>query len=185
MSTSRTRPAGWGIVQLDLIGTAVFAVSAIWSAIVFDGVARVQGVAVALALFAVGIFAFLWGYWTAVQRSRTDELSVAELYFLTGQATPRQVKVPMNLALAAQCVVGLATALARPNTDGRAGSTLAFGVLVPMLGLGLNGLWAARHGRFGPRRRRADDQDDDLHDDPGDDPPDANGAVPPGAGPIG
>lgn len=181
MTGGGQRPPGWGIVQLDLAGTAVFAASAIWSAVVFDGAARVQGVAVALGLFAVGIFAFLWGYWTAVQRSRTDELSVAELYFLTGHATPRQVKVPMNLALAAQCVVGLATALARPSTDGRPGSTLAFGVLVPMFGLGLNGLWAARHGRFGPRRRRVDEPAPDA----GDDTPDADDAVPPGAGPIG
>lgn len=181
MSGHEARPPGWRLVRLDLVGTAVFAASATWAAVVFDGVAQVQGVAVALGLFGIGIVAFLWGYWTAVQRSRTDELSVAELYFLTGEATPRTVKVPMNLALAAQCVVGLATALARPNTDGRPGSTLAFGVLVPMFGLGLNGLWAARHGRFGPRRRRADHGADDSTAgaaDP-DDP------VPPGAGPIG
>jgi hypothetical protein len=28
---------------------------------------------------------------------------------------------------------------------------MAFAVLVPMFGLGLNGLWASRHGAFGPR----------------------------------
>jgi len=58
--------------------------------------------------------------------------------------------------LGAQIVTALATALARSNTDGQAGSTLAFGVLVPMLGIGLNGLASARHGVFGPRRRRDD-----------------------------
>jgi hypothetical protein len=47
--------------------------------------------------------------------------------------------------LAAQVVVAVATAAARPFT------TLAFGVLVPVFGVGLNGLWAARHGRFPPR----------------------------------
>jgi hypothetical protein len=31
------------------------------------------------------------------------------------------------------------------------GSTLAFGVLVPLLGLGLNGLWASKYGTFGKR----------------------------------
>ena len=30
-------------------------------------------------------------------------------------------------------------------------NALAFGVLVPMFGIGANGLWAARHGRYGPR----------------------------------
>jgi hypothetical protein len=30
-------------------------------------------------------------------------------------------------------------------------NTLAFGILVPMFGIGLNGLWAVRFGRFSPR----------------------------------
>jgi hypothetical protein len=157
MADPAPRPAGWRIVQVDLVGTAVFTVSAVWAALVFDGFALVQGVAVSLGLFAVGVFVFLWGYWTAVQRSRTEEISVAELYFLVGGPTPRSVKVPMLLVLAVQSIVALATALARPETDGRPGSTLAFGVLVPMFGLGLNGLWVARHGAFGPRRRRDPD----------------------------
>lgn len=143
---------GAAIVQANLIGTAVFTVSAIVAAVVFDGFARVQGVVVALSLFAIGTFAFLWGYWSAVQRSRTEEMAVSELYFLLGPAIPPSVRRWMNGALLVQTVVSLATALARPTTDGRAGSTLAFGVLVPMLGLGLNGLWAAKYGAFGPRR---------------------------------
>lgn len=143
---------GAAIVQANLIGTAVFTVSATVAAVVFDGFARVQGVVVALALFAIGTFTFLWGYWTAVQRSRTEEMAVSELYFLLGPAIPSSVRRWMNGALIVQTVVSLVTALARPTTDGRAGSTLAFGVLVPMLGLGLNGLWAAKYGAFGPRR---------------------------------
>jgi hypothetical protein len=47
----------------------------------------------------------------------------------------------------------LATTLARPNgPDGSPGSSLAVGFLVTMFGLGLNGLWAAYHGRFAPRQ---------------------------------
>jgi hypothetical protein len=30
-------------------------------------------------------------------------------------------------------------------------NALAFGILVPMFGIGLNGILAVRHGRFGPR----------------------------------
>lgn len=145
---------GAGLVRLDLVGTVVFAVSATVAAVVFDGFAQVQGVVVAVGLFAIGIFVFLWGYWTAVQRSRTEEMAVVELYFLMGAAIPRTIKVWMNGALIAQTVVAVATALARSSTNGKAGSTLAFGVLVPMFGLGLNGLWAAQHGAFGPRRRK-------------------------------
>lgn len=152
------------IVRLDVIGTVLFTVSAVLAAVVFDGPAKVQGVVVDLALFAIGVAAFLWGYWVAVQRSRQDELSVAELYFLLGAAIPRDVKRTMNLCLLVQTVVAVATAMTRLTTPSdtassgsSAGSTLAFGVLVPMFGLGLNGLWAAVHGNFGPRRKRSDD----------------------------
>jgi hypothetical protein len=144
----------------------LFTVSAILAAVVFDGPAKVQGVVVDLALFAIGVAAFLWGYWVAVQRSRQDELSVAELYFLLGAAIPRDVKRTMNLCLLVQTVVAVATAMTRLTTPSdtassgsSAGSTLAFGVLVPMFGLGLNGLWAAVHGNFGPRRKRSDDDE--------------------------
>ena len=104
-------------------------------------------------MFAIGVFAFLWGYWTAVQRSRTDDIAVAQLYFLAGGSTPRRVKRVMNSALAIQVVTCLATAIARSTTDGKSGSTLAFGILVPMFGLGLNGLWCAGHGSFAARVR--------------------------------
>ena len=154
------------IVRLDVIGTVLFTVSAVLAAVVFDGPAKVQGVVVDLALFAIGVAAFLWGYWVAVQRSRQDELSVAELYFLLGAAIPRDVKRSMNLCLLVQTVVAVATAMTRLTTPSdtassgsSAGSTLAFGVLVPMFGLGLNGLWAAVHGNFGPRRKRSDDDE--------------------------
>ena len=58
----------------------------------------------------------------------------------------------MNGALGVQVVVAIATAISRTTTDGRTGSTLAFGVLAPMMGLGLNGLWGATHGTFAPRQ---------------------------------
>jgi hypothetical protein len=140
-----------GIVRLNVIGTAVFVVSSVVAAVVFNNPTRVAGVVVALALFAVGIFAFLWSYWTAVQRSRTDNIAVAQLYFLSGGTAPKSVQRTMNYALMVQVVCSLATALSRSTTDGRAGSTLAFGILVPMFGLGLNGLWCATYGTFEPR----------------------------------
>jgi len=139
------------IVKLNLIATAVFTVSAVAGAVIFTTPWRVQGVVVSLALFSAGVCVFLWGYWSAVQRSRVDQIAVAQVYFLTHGVVPRSQRFAMWLALAVQCIVSLATALARPNTDGKPGSTLAFGILVPMLGLGLNGLLAARHGRFTPR----------------------------------
>lgn len=142
---------GAAIVKLNVVATAVFTVSAVLAAVVFTSPWRVQGVVVSLALFAVGVWVFLWGYWTAVQRSRVDQIAVAQIYFLTHRVVPTAQRRLMWAALAVQCVVSLVTALARPSTDGQPGSTLAFGILVPMLGLGLNGLLAARYGQFVPR----------------------------------
>lgn len=139
------------IVSFNIGATVVFSLVAIVSAIVFDDLFRVVIVVVSLSLFAVGVATFLLGFFAAVQLSREREISVTQLFFLTGSVAERAVKIPMSVCLAVQTTVGIAAAIARPSTDGKAGSVLAFGVLVPMLGLGLNGLWSSRHGVFAER----------------------------------
>lgn len=146
-----TTTQGRTIVGTNVALTSVFVVSAVVSAAIFDQPWKAIAVAVALMCFAVGVVAFLWGYFAAVQRSRTDEIAVAALYFLVDSVAPQATARLMNSLLAVQVTVALATAIVRGSTDGEPGSTLAFGILVPMLGLGLNGLWGARHGMFGPR----------------------------------
>jgi hypothetical protein len=147
---------GTVVVNADLLGTAIFAITAAYAAISFSTVAQWVGAITALALFAVGVFSFLWAYWNAVQRSRHEEISVTQLYLLAGPPTPSWVKRRMWLALLAQVAVAVVTTLARPDgPDGNPGSSLALGFLVPMFGIGLNGLWAAFHGRFPPRERKA------------------------------
>ena len=150
---------GVGIIRLNAIGTVLFIGSAAIASIVFDGIAKTQGVVVSLALFGSGVVFFLWGYWRAVQRSRHDSMSVTELYFLVGPHVDRRVSRVMNSLLVIQVVVAVAAALVRSSTpaaDGTStpGSTLAFSVLAPVFGLSLNGLWASVHGRF-PARARA------------------------------
>jgi ABC-type enterobactin transport system permease subunit len=137
--------------RINIFLTFVFLVVTVVAAVVFTPTTRAIGVFVDLVLFGVGVAAFIWGYFSAVQRSRVDEISVASLYFLSGQVANKQVQKIMNGCLIAQLVIGLAGAIARSSTDGKAGSTLAFGVLVPLLGLGLNGLWASQFGTFTPR----------------------------------
>lgn len=140
------------IVQVNLALTAVFAVTATLAAIVFSTTWQWIGAITAMTLFTIGVFAFLWSYWNAVQRSRTDEIAVTQLYLLMGDAIPSTVKRVMNLTLATQFAIALATTLARPDgPDGNPGSSLAVGFLVPMLGFGLNGLWAVHHGNFAAR----------------------------------
>jgi hypothetical protein len=141
---------GRGIIRASWIGTATYTVSAVAAAI-FLGSIRSVAVAVALTLFALGCVTFLWGYWIAVQRSRTDEIGIGGLFFLAGKATaPARVKWLLHGSLATQVAVGLVTASLRPFT------TLAFGLLVPIYGLGCIGLWGARYGRFGRRIRSVD-----------------------------
>lgn len=145
MTSSPSPPT---IVRASWIGTAVFSASAI--AAVATRTARIPAVAVAAALFAAGIGVFFWAYAIAVGRSRTDAIGIGGLFFLAGKDTAPEPAHKRSLlaSLAVQTVVALATAGARPFT------TLAFGVLVPLYGLALTGLYGARHGRFGPRPTR-------------------------------
>jgi hypothetical protein len=152
MDGAASTSVGDGIVRANVAATALFGVTAVYAAVVFSTTAQWIGAITAIALFAVGVFTFLWAYWTAVQRSRTDEISVAQLYLLLGPPTPPRVRRVMLLSLFAQVVIAVATTLARPDgPDGNPGSSLAVGFLVPMLGFGLNGLWCSVHGDFQPR----------------------------------
>lgn len=140
------------IVRADVVGTVVFAVTAAYAAIVFSTAAQWIGAVTAMTLFAIGVFAFLWSFWNAVQRSRAEEISVTQVYLLVGSPTPSRVRRVMLTMLLVQTVVALVTAFARANDeDGSPGTSLAVGILVPMFGMGLNGLWAAFHGNFPPR----------------------------------
>lgn len=141
---------GRSIVRADVVGTAVFAVS-VAAALATDAWTA-GSIVVALVLFAIGVFGFIWAYFSAVERSRTDEIGVANLFLLTGPTAPAPVKRTMSVALAVQVTVGLAGAVVGFSGLGADElNPLAFGILVPMFGMGLNGLWASRHGSFGPR----------------------------------
>jgi hypothetical protein len=154
------RRAGDVIVLTDVVGTLAFSVTAITAAVVFSTPAQWVGAITAMALFAVGVFTFLWSFWNAVQRSREEQIGVMQMYLLLGEPTPARVRRIMLAMLAIQSTVALATAFARSESeDGSPGTSLAVGILVPMFGLGLNGLWCAFHGVFPPR------PDLDVHDD--------------------
>ena len=139
------------IVKMNAALTAIFVIVSVLAVAVFNSPLRKLVAIVDLMLFAVGVATFIWGYFSAVQRSRSDEISVAGLFLLIDGVASKSVMRIMNSALAVQVVVGLGGALVRRSTNGVSGSTLAFGVLVPLLGLGLNGLWASKFGSFGKR----------------------------------
>jgi hypothetical protein len=135
---------GAAIRRASWAGTGVFVTTAVAAALAPSTFKPVAWV-VAIALFAAGCAAFLWAFFIVANRSRTDQMELAQIWFLTGPPTPRAVRRSLLAALAVQVIVGLATAGARPY------SSLAAGVLVPMWGLGLCGLWAARHATFPAR----------------------------------
>lgn len=144
--------AGDVLITVNLAGTAVFAVTAALAAGFFTTPLQWVAAITALVLFAIGVFAFLWSYYNAVQRSRRDVISVTGLYLLLGDPTPPRVRRVMLATLLVQFVVAVATTFARlEGPDGKPGSSLALGFLVPMFGFGLNGLWAAYHAAFPPR----------------------------------
>ena len=138
---------GGTIVRAAVVGTVAFAATATLAANVAS--ADVVALAVALGLFLAGSMAFVGAYVAAVGRSRREEIDLAGLFFLSGSA-PRRVRRILLACLAAQVVAAFATAAVRPNTS------LAFGVLAPVYGLGLQALWAARHGSFTARRPPSD-----------------------------
>ncbi len=134
---------GAGLVNLDFLGTGTFTAIAILGVIAPDALG-VAAAAWSCALFAVGCVAFFWAYAIAVGRSREDLIGIGGLFFLS-ESAPKVVRFRFRLALAVQIAVAVATALIRPYT------VAAFGILVPVFGLALMGLWGARHGRFPPR----------------------------------
>jgi hypothetical protein len=138
-----TVPQRW-LLQLDDVATGVFAVLAI-AAVALGGAWVGVLVVFSAVLFIAGSVACLWAFAIAVQRSRAVEIAPTQLYFLTGGCAPATVRNRFMVLLAVQVVVGLIAASIRPFTG------VAFGILVPMFGLGASGLWAARNGVFPER----------------------------------
>lgn len=141
------------LVRVNLIGTAVFVVAlAIGLPFKDDRPAQVMVVVVSLVLFAIGIATGLWAYAQALERSRVQEVGVANLFLLTGATAPSAVKRSMAVALAVQIVAAvIGASIGMADLQESQLNAMAFGVLVPMFGIGMNGAWAARYGSYGPR----------------------------------
>lgn len=155
MSTRPSSGTSW--VRLNVVGTALFTLVVLMGVAFRDErAAQVLVGATSMALFAIGAATGLWAYVAALERSRSDEIGVANLYLLTGPTAPRRVKRTMAAALALQVVAAFAGAIVGAvGLRGSEVNALAFGVLVPMFGIGLNGIWAVRHGTFGQRIERS------------------------------
>jgi membrane-bound metal-dependent hydrolase YbcI (DUF457 family) len=153
MMNDRANQPGARVVRLDLIGTAAFLVAlAVAVPLRSRRFAQFLIGGVSMVLFAIGVATTLWAYTRALERSRVQEVGVANLFLLTGDTAPRTVGRTMSLALIVQVVAAIGGAwIGVVGLDEGQLNALAFGVLVPMFGIGMNGVWAARHGSYGPR----------------------------------
>ena len=146
-------PGSRRIIVASWIGTGLLTITAVPTAIDPDRFA-VAAVLVALGLFAAGVIVFGWAYLVAISRSRRDLIGMGGLFFLAGSA-PRPVQRQLIGSFVAQIVVGVATAsvwfIAADRFAKATVNPLAFGLMAPMYGLGLMGLWAAQYGTFPPR----------------------------------
>jgi hypothetical protein len=139
---------GRAIVRWGWAANVVFAVSAIPVAVGVDDALGVA-IGVALVLFLVATVAFVYAFAVGLARSgQGDNVAVANLFFLQGSA-PKPIKQAFLWMFLVCLAIAAGTAAWEP-----------FGVLVPMLPVGLAGVWAARYGVFPPRvsttpRRRA------------------------------
>jgi hypothetical protein len=137
------------ICRVTIWATGVFVVASALAAAWPDTFLPLS-VPVDLVLFAAGCGAFLWAYALAIGRSRYETITMGGLFFLGEGVAPAEVTRLLRGALGVQVVVAVTAAAVRPFT------ALAFSVLVPMLGLGLIALWAARHGRFSAKPSERD-----------------------------
>ena len=138
---------GDGIIRASWTSTAVFAAPALVAAATGAKAVEITSAAISVVLFFIGCVVFLVAYARAVNRSRTEHVAVAGVYLMMGGSAPRPVRMHLLASLAVQTIVALVTAAIR--------WPLAFGILVPTLGLGLAGLWTATHGTFPARREQA------------------------------
>ncbi len=139
------RPPGRPIVVLSWLCTAVFTLAAV-PALIDPADAVGVYFFVSVLLFLAGCALFMVDLVLAAARSRESEMGIGGLFFLAGSA-PRSIQLHLLGSLSVQVVVAVIAAALDPFTP------LAFGTLVPTIGLAFCGLWAVRHGLFPERAR--------------------------------
>jgi membrane-bound metal-dependent hydrolase YbcI (DUF457 family) len=147
------RQQGRRVVRFDVAGTFFFLI-ALGVTVPFRSRRFAQFVigGASMLLFAIGVAATLLAYTRALERSRAEEIGVANLFLLTGETAPKPVRQTMSWALGVQIVAAIVGAwIGVVGLNKGQLNALAFGVLVPMFGVGMNGMWAAANGSYGPR----------------------------------
>lgn len=142
-------PGGWVLV-VSWATTALFTVASV-VAVVAPNRIDAAYLLLSVLLFLLGCGVFLVVLVLASNRSRESAMGMGGLFFLAGSA-PGSVQRNLLGSFATQVVVSIgAAAVGFSRIGDRELNSLAFGILVPMLGLGWCGLWAVRWGLFPDR----------------------------------
>ncbi len=141
---TNTLPAG-RLRRLDEIVTLAQLVA---MSVAFVGSDRVRDVVAVgcVVVFLAGGALFTWAFLIAADRSRMEDVSVVGAFFLGDGAVDTPDRRWAYGLLAAQSVIGLAAASADPYT------AMAFGILVPMFGIGTMAFLGSAHGAFRVRK---------------------------------
>ena len=129
------------IIRIDAVGTLALIVVTALASLVTSGTTGVLNLVVSAALFVGGCGAFAVGFLQAVDRSRTEVIDLAGLFYLTGAAAaePRRTLLGLWFVQIAVATVSVVT------------TSPPWGVMAPVWGIGILTLWSARHGRFQAR----------------------------------
>lgn len=132
---------GRTLIRLDALGTALFVAVSLVASLTDADAVQVANLAVSGILFLAGSVAFTVGFLRAAGRSRTEDVDIAGVVYLTGSA-PRPVRRLLLGLWFVQIGVAAATVF-----------TVAppFGVMAPVWGIGLITAWGARYGAFPPK----------------------------------
>ncbi len=134
--------AGRRIVVASWVSVGIFAVFAAIDAVGVDAF-DVPAAVVSLVLFLVSLPVWLYALGLSfVRNARGDDIAIPTLFLFVRGSAPADVRWHLLGALGVSVVIAIVTGFANP-----------FGWLVPMLTLGLAGLWGARHGVY-PQRRQ-------------------------------
>ncbi len=140
LQDKRTQRQARYYISAAWLGIGVFAAVSIPAAALPDTLGVLNAV-VSLVLFGIGCIGFIWAFFISAARSRTEQLHIAGIYFLSKSAPP-YLAWYFRFQLIIICVIAFTTAGIRPFT------ALAFGILTPVYIMGVMGLWGAKWGSF-------------------------------------
>ncbi|NNC80845.1 MAG: hypothetical protein HKN94_11930 [Acidimicrobiales bacterium] len=145
--TEAATPEAGVLLRLQWRVTLVFVLATILN-VATDGSIDLLYAIVCTVAFVFGFIGFSVGFWNGLQRSREETVTLWGLVAASSTHVPASARNTHWASIIIQLVTAVVAASLRPFTQ------QAFGLLVPMLGLGLAALWGSRYASFHPSDRR-------------------------------